>query len=137
MSSSPASSIQTRTFFGSSPRQVPMVHNLRFRKENLQIPEKIICTGSSGVIGSQHFRSVRFSKTSGPAETGKHPADSDRFPYVPTFLSEFFSISHSIDHHFITISITNITSTCQQKTFSRLRLFSVVRSLRFADLTFD
>ena len=41
VSGSPASSIQTRTLFGSSPRQVPMAHNLRFRKENLQIPEKI------------------------------------------------------------------------------------------------
>ena len=39
--SSPAASIQTWTLFGSSPRQVPMPHNLRFRKENLQIPEKI------------------------------------------------------------------------------------------------
>ena len=41
MSRSPAASIQARTLFGSSPRQVPMPHNLRFRKENLQIPEKI------------------------------------------------------------------------------------------------
>ena len=41
MSSSPASSIQTRTLFGSCPRQIPMPHNLRFRKENLQIPKKI------------------------------------------------------------------------------------------------
>ena len=41
MMSSPAASIQTRTLFGSCPRQVPMPHNLRFRKENLQIPEKI------------------------------------------------------------------------------------------------
>ena len=41
MMSSPSASIQTRTLFGSSPRQVPMPHNLRFRKENLQIPEKI------------------------------------------------------------------------------------------------
>ena len=41
MSSSPASSIQTRTLLWSSSRQVPMAHNLRFRKENLQIPEKI------------------------------------------------------------------------------------------------
>ena len=39
--SSPAASIQTRTLLWSSPRQVPMAHNLRFRKENLQIPEKI------------------------------------------------------------------------------------------------
>lgn len=39
--SSPAARIQTRTLFGSSPRQIPMAHNLRFRKENLQIPEKI------------------------------------------------------------------------------------------------
>ena len=39
--SSPAARIQTRTLFGSSPRQVPMPHNLRFRKENLQIPEKV------------------------------------------------------------------------------------------------
>ena len=39
--SSPAASIQTRTLFGSSPRQVPMPYNLRFRKENLQISEKI------------------------------------------------------------------------------------------------
>ena len=41
MSGSPASSIQTRTLLWSSPRQVPMAHNLRFRKENLQIPEKV------------------------------------------------------------------------------------------------
>ena len=41
MSSSPASSIQTRTLLWSSLRQVPMTHNLRFRKENLQIPEKV------------------------------------------------------------------------------------------------
>ena len=41
MSGSPASSIQTRTLLWSSPRQVPMAYNLRFRKENLQIPEKI------------------------------------------------------------------------------------------------
>ena len=41
MMSSPAASIQTRTLFGSSPRQIPMPHNLRFRKENLQISEKI------------------------------------------------------------------------------------------------
>ena len=41
VSGSPASSIQTRTLLGSSPRQVPMAHNLRFRKENLQIPEKV------------------------------------------------------------------------------------------------
>lgn len=41
MSSSPASSIQTRTLLWSSPGQVPMTHNLRFRKENLQIPEKV------------------------------------------------------------------------------------------------
>ena len=39
--SSPADRIQTRTLFGSSPRQIPMPHNLRFRKENLQIPEKV------------------------------------------------------------------------------------------------
>ena len=39
--SSPAVSIKARTLFGSSPRQIPMPHNLRFRKENLQIPEKI------------------------------------------------------------------------------------------------
>ena len=39
--SSPAASIQTRTLFGSSPRQIPMPHNLRFRKESLQILEKI------------------------------------------------------------------------------------------------
>ena len=39
--SSPAASIQTRTLFGSSPRQIPMPYNLRFRKENLQISEKI------------------------------------------------------------------------------------------------
>ena len=39
--SSPAARIQTRTLFGCSPRQIPMPHNLRFRKENLQIPEKI------------------------------------------------------------------------------------------------
>ena len=39
--SSPAASIQTRTLFGSSPWQIPMPHNLRFRKENLQIPEKV------------------------------------------------------------------------------------------------
>ena len=41
MMSSPAASIQARTLFGSSPRQVPVPHDLRFRKENLQIPEKI------------------------------------------------------------------------------------------------
>ena len=39
--SSPAARIQTWTLFGSSPRQIPMPHNLRFRKENLQIPEKV------------------------------------------------------------------------------------------------
>ena len=39
--SSPAASIQTRTLFGSSPRQVPMPHDLRFRKESLQILEQI------------------------------------------------------------------------------------------------
>ena len=39
--SSPAASIQTRTLFGSSPRQIPVPYNLRFRKESLQIPEKI------------------------------------------------------------------------------------------------
>ena len=39
--SSPAASFQTWTLFGSCPRQIPMPHNLRFRKENLQIPEKI------------------------------------------------------------------------------------------------
>ena len=38
---SPAARIQARTLFRSSPRQVPMPHNLRFRKENLQIPEKV------------------------------------------------------------------------------------------------
>ena len=38
---SPAARIQARTLFGSSPPQVPMPHDLRFRKENLQIPEKI------------------------------------------------------------------------------------------------
>ena len=38
---SPAARIQARTLFGSSPRQVPMPHDLRFRKENLQIPEKV------------------------------------------------------------------------------------------------
>ena len=38
---SPAARIQARTLFGSSPRQVPMPHDLRFWKENLQIPEKI------------------------------------------------------------------------------------------------
>ena len=41
MMSSPAASIQTRTLFWSSPWQIPVPHNLRFRKENLQIPEKI------------------------------------------------------------------------------------------------
>ena len=41
MSRSPAASIQARTLFGSSSRQIPMPHDLRFRKENLQIPEKI------------------------------------------------------------------------------------------------
>ena len=39
--SSPAVSIQTRTLFMSSPRQIPKPHNLRFRKENLRILEKI------------------------------------------------------------------------------------------------
>ena len=39
--SSPAASIQARTLLWSSPGQIPMPHNLRFRKENLQIPEKI------------------------------------------------------------------------------------------------
>ena len=39
--SSPAASIQARTLFGSSSRQIPMPHDLRFRKENLQIPEKV------------------------------------------------------------------------------------------------
>ena len=39
--SSPAASIQTRALLWSSPGQIPMPHNLRFRKENLQIPEKI------------------------------------------------------------------------------------------------
>ena len=39
--SSPAASIKARTLFGSSPRQIPMPYNLRFRKENLQISEKI------------------------------------------------------------------------------------------------
>ena len=39
--SCPAASIQARTLFGSSPRQIPMPHDLRFRKENLQISEKI------------------------------------------------------------------------------------------------
>ena len=38
---SPAVSIQTRTLFWSCPRQIPVPNNLRFRKENLQIPEKI------------------------------------------------------------------------------------------------
>ncbi len=41
MMSSPAASIKARTLFGSSPRQIPMPHDLRFRKENLQISEKI------------------------------------------------------------------------------------------------
>ena len=41
VSSSPASSIQARTLLWSSPGQIPMPHNLRFRKENLQIPEKV------------------------------------------------------------------------------------------------
>ena len=41
VSSSPAASIQARTLLWSSPGQIPMAHNLRFRKENLQIPEKI------------------------------------------------------------------------------------------------
>lgn len=39
--SSPAASIQTRTLLRSSTWQIPMPHNLRFRKENLQIPEKV------------------------------------------------------------------------------------------------
>ena len=39
--SSPAASIQTRTLLWSSPRQISVSHDLRFRKENLQIPEKI------------------------------------------------------------------------------------------------
>ena len=39
--SCPAASIQARTLLWSSPGQIPMPHNLRFRKENLQIPEKI------------------------------------------------------------------------------------------------
>ena len=39
--SSPAASFQTWTLFGSCPRQIPMPHDFRFRKENLQIPEKI------------------------------------------------------------------------------------------------
>ena len=38
---SPAARIQARTLLGSCPRQVPMPHDLRFRKENLQIPEKV------------------------------------------------------------------------------------------------
>jgi len=41
VTSSPTTSIQTRTLFMSSPRQVPMPHYLRFRKENLRILEKI------------------------------------------------------------------------------------------------
>ena len=41
VTSSPAACIQTRTLLWSSPRQIPMSHNLCFRKENLQIPEKI------------------------------------------------------------------------------------------------
>ena len=41
VTSSPTASIQTRTLFMSSPRQVPMPHYLRFRKENLRILEKI------------------------------------------------------------------------------------------------
>ena len=39
--SCPASRIQARTLLWSSPGQIPMPHNLRFRKENLQIPEKV------------------------------------------------------------------------------------------------
>ena len=41
VTSSPAAGIQTRTLLWSSPWQIPMPHNLRFRKENLQILEKI------------------------------------------------------------------------------------------------
>lgn len=41
VTSSPTASIQTRTLFMSSPRQVPKPHYLRFRKENLRILEKI------------------------------------------------------------------------------------------------
>ena len=41
VTSSPTASIQTRTLFMSSPRQVPMPPYLRFRKENLRILEKI------------------------------------------------------------------------------------------------
>ena len=41
VTSSPTASIQTRPLFMSSPRQVPMPHYLRFRKENLRILEKI------------------------------------------------------------------------------------------------
>ena len=41
VSSSPAASIQARTLLWSSPGQIPMAHDLRFRKENLQISEKI------------------------------------------------------------------------------------------------
>ena len=41
VTSSPTASIQTRTLFRSSSRQIPMPHNLRFRKDNLQILEKI------------------------------------------------------------------------------------------------
>ena len=41
MSRSPAASIQARTLFGSCPGQIPVSYDLRFRKENLQIPEKI------------------------------------------------------------------------------------------------
>ena len=49
---------------------------------------------------------------------------------LPTFLSEFFSISHSIDHHFITISITNITSTCQHKIFSMSTIGDYIKKER-------
>lgn len=41
VTSSPTANIQTRTLFRSSPRQIPMPHNLCFRKENLRILEKI------------------------------------------------------------------------------------------------
>ena len=88
--SSPAARIQTRTLFGSSPRQIPMPHNLRFRKENLQIPEKV---NESRFLLSCHGV-ARFALLIEPSLI----ADADRMPVmVLAMRSHLFQRSSAVN----------------------------------------
>ena len=107
--SSPAANIQTRTLFWSSSRQIPMPHNLRFRKEDLQIPEKI---NESRFLFSRHgiTRLAMLIKTS-------LIADADRTSIIRYAMRTHFQ-QHSVLRHLPILTdievIANATEVASQ-----------------------